>query len=241
MRRHHALEFRPLRGRCRPEAGAPSRPRLREICIYTATGRRSKRAEFRADTSRPHDREAVHIPHRCQETPTFTQLGDTYFYALVVLQHVHFGAGSHEAEGAQRGSHANRLSLSRGAPSADPRYRGELNQQTPVIEGSSAGRPPLSRGAPPADPRYRGELHRQTPVIEGSSASRSPLSRGAPPVKRHELLRSWETPTFTHRCSAVRGPFRVREPRSGGSGATGATRLPDPKRALDPGGLRRVR
>ena len=65
-------------------------------------------------------------------------------------------------------------------------------------------------------------------------------------VKRHPLLRTWETPTFTHRACSLggwlrvcrggrvcgRGSFRFGVRGRVGSGATGAAPHPEPKRAL---------
>ena len=49
-------------------------------------------------------------------------------------------------------------------------------------------------------------LRPPAPDIDGNSE----LSTGA--VERHELLRSWETPTFTHWCSLIGGLLSVWEP-----------------------------
>ena len=102
-----------------------------------------------------------------------------------------------------------------------------LDQPTPVIDRTSLPADArLSTGPPSADPRYR------------------------PDVKRHPLLRTWETPTFTHReCClggvAVFGRGRVgRGGRFGRGLAAGRERSdrndagPRPKRALVGGGAR---
>ncbi len=119
--------------------------------------------------------------------------------------------------------------------------------------------PRLSTGAPPTDPGYRPELRQPTPFIDRSSCQPTPaidrsctnrprLSTGV--VKRHPLLRTWETPTFTHReCClggmAVFGRGRVgRGGRFGRGLAAGRERSdrndagPRPKRALVGGGAR---
>ena len=48
---------------------------------------------------------------------------------------------------------------------------------------------------------------------------------------------TWEIRTFAHWRFWVRESFRVGERRSGGSGATGATRGPEPQRAFGQGGV----
>ena len=93
----------------------------------------------------------------------------------------------------------NRPRLSTGVPPTDPFIDRSSASRPRLSTGAPASGPRLSTGAPPTDPVYRPELCQPTPFIDRSSASRPRLSTGAAPtVKRHQLLRTWETPTFTH-------------------------------------------
>ena len=104
------------------------------------------------------------------------------------------------------------------APPADSRYRPELGVIDLRLQPADLGYRPelgvIDLRLQPADLGYRAELgviglrlRPPAPDIDGNSE----LSTGA--VERHELLRSWETPTFTHWCSLIGGLLPVGEPR----------------------------
>ena len=76
----------------------------------------------------------------------------------------------------------SRPALSTGPPSADPRYRPDLLQPTPVIDRTSSSRRPLSTGPRPADARYRPDLVQPTLDIDRTSPNRRSLSTGPRPA-----------------------------------------------------------
>ena len=119
-----------------------------------------------------------------------------------------------------------RTPISTGPPAAEPRYRPDLPPQNLDIDRTSRRRTPISTGPPAAEPRYRPDLPPPNPDIDRTSRHRTPISTG---VKRHELLPSWETPTLTHPKFWAGEAFRVGEGRGGGSGATEATPVTDPR------------
>ena len=82
-----SLEFRPLRGRCRSETGAPLPCALRADCIFTPTGVPRTSRPHPLERLRTHNRLQRHVPPAgpapatcdrsadCQETPTSCAVG----------------------------------------------------------------------------------------------------------------------------------------------------------------------